>query len=237
MRKQGVYVGIKRWLGRTVGALLLGLLVIGGFRWVQVWVDLHRPERRAAWEQIQREGIRDYMIWEQIKRQGHDVMVPRFDPHTAKLWLATGLDPNGNDCAGIRKPPMAFGLAILKPLGLCKPYRSTPFIAVVFHGFSPEAREVAKVMIEAGADVNRVSPEGIVPLQSAVLFENEEMVKLLLAAGADPLLRPKYNYIGDFRSALETAESLSKSPRADRIGQMVRTAAEQRMNSSRESAK
>jgi len=223
---------LKRWLGRTVGVLLLGLFVAGGVRWMQVWMDLNRPERRAAWEQIQREGSRDYVVWERVKRDGRDVMRPRFDPRIAKLWLATGHDPNGNDCAKRRRPPTAFGLAILKPLGLCKPYDSSemPFITVVSYGFSFEAREVAKLMIEAGADVNGVSPDGIVPLRSAVLFKNEEMAKLLLEAGADPLLKPKYSQIGDFSSSLETAESLSKNPRADRIQKMVRTAAAQRMS-------
>jgi len=196
-----------------------------------VWRDLNRPERLAAWEEIKREQIPEFgMSGERKKVEGRELIFLRVDPRGTKLWLATGRDPNGHDCAHRGRPPTAFSLAILRPLGFCKPYSSAsmPFVEVTFHGFSPEAREAAKLMIDAGVSVNEVSPDGVVPLQAAVLRRNEEMVKLLLEAGADPFARAKSDQIGDLRSALEAAESLTSDPSADRIRKMVRDAAERR---------
>src|SRR5712691_868954 len=51
--------------------------------------------------------------------------------------------------------------------GFCEPRSADqmPFVNVAVHGYTPEARKVARLMIAAGADVNRISPDGIVPLQ------------------------------------------------------------------------
>ena len=209
----------------------MGVIAVGAVRWIQVSVDLDRSERQAAWEQIKRERIPEFgMSREQKNVEGRGFVFFRVDPHGTKLWLATGRDPNGDDCAKWSERPTAFALAILRPLGFCKPDSSDhmPFLHVVLHGSSPDAREAARLMIASGADVNRISPDGIVPLRSVVLRKNEEMVLLLLEAGADPLLKPEYSQIGDFSSALETAESMPSDSRADRIREMVRAAAERR---------
>lgn len=227
-------MALKRRLWRLLGVFLIALFAIGITRWLQAVVDLNRPARLTAWQQMQRAGNPDYVVWERVTRGGREVMLPRFNPNAAMLWLAMGRDPGGNDCAKKGQRPSAFALAILRPLGACKPHDSSqmPFIHVVLHGFSPEAREVAKLMIAAGADVNEISPDGIVPLRSAALRENEEMVRLLLTAGADPFLKPQYNQIGDFSSAWETAERLPKSSVTDRIREAMRFAVEQRGNAS-----
>lgn len=209
---------LKDWLAIALVLVVVGLVVAGGIHWYRVSLELNRPERAAAWAQIKRERIRDFAYHETVS-----------DPRAVKLWLATGRDPNGRDCAQWGHAPSAFDLAILRTLGLCNPRNADvmPFIRVS-SSRSPQAVEAARLMIEAGVNVNEVSPDGIGPLSSAVLFENEEMVKLLLEAGADPLLRPKKSHIGDFRSALEIAEGLQKSPRASRIREAVRSAADRR---------
>src|ERR1041384_3417764 len=93
-----------------------------------------------------------------------------------------GFDPNGDMCVERGKPPNVLTDAIWRPLGFCKPESADqiPFYFVAAHGYTHEAREVARLMIAAGADVNTVSPDGLIPLTGAVTGRNEEMVKLLL---------------------------------------------------------
>jgi len=220
----------RRGLWHAAAGAILGLVVAGAARWIGVWTDLNQPARLVAWELLQRTPSRSYIAWDQVPGKDRHLLVPRFDPHAAMLWLAVGFGPNGDFCAERGKPPDAFRQAFWRPLGLCEPRNSdqVPFMHVVTFGHSAEAREVARLMIAAGADVNRASSDGVVPLRSAVFGKDEEMVKLLLEAGADPLLKPKYSQIGDLRSALETAELLPRDPTADRIREMVRVAAQRR---------
>ena len=46
--------------------------------------------------------------------------------------------------------------------------------------------EQIKILLDAGADVNALSSEGMTPLDYACLSESGEAVKLLIAAGGDP---------------------------------------------------
>jgi ankyrin repeat protein len=48
---------------------------------------------------------------------------------------------------------------------------------------------IALRLLDAGADVNRADNEGITPLMWAVQGEHPEMVRLLLARGANPAIR------------------------------------------------
>ena len=47
-------------------------------------------------------------------------------------------------------------------------------------------REVARALLEAGAPVNAGQQEGWTPLMEAVLHDDVEIAKMLLARGADP---------------------------------------------------
>ena len=49
-----------------------------------------------------------------------------------------------------------------------------------------EYAELARILIEAGADPNAKDNDGETPLHQAVEFENAEAAKLLIEAGADP---------------------------------------------------
>jgi hypothetical protein len=66
---------------------------------------------------------------------------------------------------------------------------SSPLITAAVFGQT----EAARLLIEAGADVNLQNNEGSTALLTAAFFANPEIVELLLAAGADKTLR---NYMG-----------------------------------------
>ena len=52
-------------------------------------------------------------------------------------------------------------------------------------GCSMGRQEVVKVLLEAGADVDKAGEDGVTPLMLAVAGDHEAVVKVLLDAGAD----------------------------------------------------
>ena len=54
--------------------------------------------------------------------------------------------------------------------------------------------DIARLLIEHGADVNRAMPEGNTALHFAVSDQNPELIRLLLAAGADKSAKTKQGY-------------------------------------------
>lgn len=66
------------------------------------------------------------------------------------------------------------------------PRKDAPLLVVTFMGSEPVDAVIVKQLIEAGADVNVVNPKyGDTPLHYAVRAGNVEVVRLLLAAGAN----------------------------------------------------
>lgn len=65
---------------------------------------------------------------------------------------------------------------------------STPLISAGVFGRD----EIAKVLIEAGVDLNKVNNDGSTALHTAAFFGRPEIVKLLLDKGADKTIRNKY---------------------------------------------
>jgi len=88
------------------------------------------------------------------------------------------------------------------------------------------------LMIQAGADVNEVSLDGVVPLEAAVIFENVETVRMLLRHGANPSLRPRTSVLGDYRSAWEAAQQAPDSAAIREIRQLLAGATYSRSQSS-----
>ena len=66
---------------------------------------------------------------------------------------------------------------------------SSPLISAAVFGKT----EIARVLIEAGADINFQNNEGSTALHSAAFFCRPEIVKMLLAKGADKAIKNKYN--------------------------------------------
>ncbi len=199
-----------RWFMRVAAAIFAGALIVGTAKLVAASRFLNSPNRIDAWREIQREDIRD-------------MLAVVGDPHAVRLWLTAGRDPNGRDCAGLGERPNAFGLGILKPMGLCEPDNAAgvPLLRAI------RSQSVASVrlIIDAGADVNEVSRDGIVPLQMAVLLGDEGAVRVLLDAGANPVLRPKFSEIGDYSSALESAQRARGGAAGERILEALRAKA------------
>jgi uncharacterized protein len=66
---------------------------------------------------------------------------------------------------------------------------SSPLISAAVFGKT----EIAKMLIDAGADVNFQNNEGSTALHSAAFFCRPEIVKMLLAKNADKTIKNKYN--------------------------------------------
>lgn len=103
------------------------------------------------------------------------VKVPDIDIHTAvvngnvevvKQHLAAGTDINAKD-----------------PFG-----GSSPLISACLFGKT----EMAKLLIDAGADLNFRNNDGSTPLHTAAFFCRPELVALLLKKGADKSIKNKY---------------------------------------------
>lgn len=107
--------------------------------------------------------------------QQTDVKPPQIDIHTAVITgnleavqqhIAAGTDLNEKD---------AFG-------------GSSPLISAAVFG----KPEIAKVLIEAGADLNFQNNDGSTPLLTAAFFCRPEIVRMLLEKGADKTIRNKF---------------------------------------------
>lgn len=79
--------------------------------------------------------------------------------------------------------------------------------------------DIAKLLIARKAIINAPSPDGTTPLMMAALSKNEEMVKLLISAGADPTTRNLSNL---------NAADWARSSNADAIAKQLDTLVAQR---------
>lgn len=110
------------------------------------------------------------------KKSKSSAQAPQMDIHTAvvtgnleavQMHIAAGTDINTKD-----------------PFG-----GSSPLISAAVFGKS----EIAKVLIDAGADINFQNNEGSTALHTAAFFCRPEIVKMLLAKNANRTLKNKYN--------------------------------------------
>jgi uncharacterized protein len=110
------------------------------------------------------------------KESKSSAQAPQMDIHTAvvtgnleavQMHIAAGTDINTKD-----------------PFG-----GSSPLISAAVFGKS----EIAKVLIDAGADINFQNNEGSTALHTAAFFCRPEIVKMLIAKNANRTLKNKYN--------------------------------------------
>jgi len=85
----------------------------------------------------------------------------------------------------------------------------------IHHENNPERRrELVRVLIDAGADLERVGINGYRPLHSAALTEDRQLVRMLLDAGADPHSKTT---VDDYWTAIEEAEQFGAPRGAEAI--------------------
>ena len=89
---------------------------------------------------------------------------------------------------------------------------SSPLISAALFGKT----EMAKILIDAGADVNQINNDGSTALHTAAFFCRPEIVKLLLDKKADKTVKNKYNSTayesvsGTFKEVKPTYEMMEK---------------------------
>ncbi len=90
---------------------------------------------------------------------------------------------------------------------------SSPLISATVFGQT----EMAKILIDAGADINFQNNDGSTALHTAAFFCRPEIVKMLLAKGADKTIKNKYGAtayesvagpFGDVKSSYEMMEKV-----------------------------
>lgn len=88
-------------------------------------------------------------------------------------------------------------------------------VNAIHHYDQPEERRhVVRVLIDAGADLERVGINGYRPIHCAAMTEDRELVRMLLDAGADPHARTT---VDDCWTAIEEAEQFGAPRGADAI--------------------
>jgi len=89
---------------------------------------------------------------------------------------------------------------------------SSPLISACLFGKT----EMAKMLIDAGADINFQNKDGSTPVHTAAFFCRPEIVKMLLVKGADKTVRNKYGQTayeivsGSFASVKNIYDGLGK---------------------------
>lgn len=85
----------------------------------------------------------------------------------------------------------------------------TPLAGAAFKGFT----DIAQILIDQGAaEVNAVTPDGKTPLMFAAMFNQIEILELLLSKGADPTSTTE-----DGMTALKLAQSMNADLTVDRL--------------------
>jgi len=132
----------------------------------------------------------------------------------ARLLIAAGADINAKDLEGITPLYMAIQSGDMDKIEFLVSngadvnvvaegeLDSTPLHEAIRELCKP----VVRLLIEHGADLNRKDDSEITPAEAAMQFEDQEMVKLLVAAGADATIQ-QAAYIGD----MEKVRSLLQS--------------------------
>jgi ankyrin repeat protein len=132
------------------------------------------------------------------------------DPAAVNAWATDGFQPLGLACFFGR--PEAAAELLARGGEVNTPSRNSFSVTALHAALAGPAPEIARSLIDAGADVNAVQQDGVTPLHEAAANGNLELVKLLLAHGADASARDaKQRTAADFareRGHGEVAELL-----------------------------
>ena len=120
------------------------------------------------------------------------------NPRNGATPLLTLLDHRGNRSSGNRLLPLYLeaGADPNQPYGKNRERINRQWVghSPLDRAISWGAEEAVRILIEAGADVNQVQPNGRTPLHSATInptVKSVPMTRMLLAAGADPNFRDR----------------------------------------------
>jgi len=105
------------------------------------------------------------------------------EPTAVNAWASDGFQPLGLACFFGR--PEAAKLLLVRGGEVNTPSRNSFGVTALHAALAGPAPEIARSLIEAGADVNAVQQDGVTPLQEAAANDNLDLVQLLLERGAD----------------------------------------------------
>ena len=86
--------------------------------------------------------------------------------------------------------------------------------AIHHYELAEERREVVRLLIDAGADLERAGINGYRPLHCAAMTEDRQLVRMLLDAGADPHSKTT---VDDMWTAIEEADEYGAPQGAEAI--------------------
>jgi ankyrin repeat protein len=190
-RKAGV--PLLAWLGIAVPVVVLGgLILLGTSGALNAWERSRLgPLHRAAWDG-------DVAECERLVKEGSAVDATDGGGVTALSWavfhcnvdvvrklIELGADANHVDNRGRLTPLM---------------YTATTLRGHKLHGSQEQRTEIAHLLIRHGADVNRAMGDGRTigsgqtTLHFAAKDKNVDLVRVLVAAGADPNLKESHGW-------------------------------------------
>jgi ankyrin repeat protein len=120
-------------------------------------------------------------------------VVPRIEtllaenPAAVNAWASDGFQPLGLACFFGRRDAASLLLARGGDLNL--PSRNSQRVMALHAALAGPTPDIARSLIDAGADVNAVQQDGVTPLMEAAAIGNLDLVQVLLAHGADPSAR------------------------------------------------